>query len=162
MNLPGAVLGVRHRPGSLPVEYMAARVSPLILITTPERIFAISPEDEGAFLNAFRRQLSRARSHRSGALCLFRLAAEPILNEPLPRNLILVGLALSLLLMMWWSGDPWEGTGAPEVVAWRECSGYCTPVRLLLLPVLNLFFYIIDAILGCSSTGALKAGRRRT
>jgi hypothetical protein len=129
---------------------MAAYASPLILITTAERIFAISPEDEQVFLNAFRRASElgsitpiQARAAYPGLLLTLSL------TDPLPRNLMLVGLALGLLLMMWVvlviadqeqvSLRLWGGGGV---------QGSVPAVRLLLLPVLNLFFYIIDAILG--------------
>lgn len=150
INMPGAILGLRHKPGSVPVEYMAAHPSPLILILTPQRIFAISPDNETAFLNAFRRASElgsitpiQARSAYPGLLLT------QAWTEPLPRNLILIGLALSLLLLMWVVlviADKeqvtlrlWTDGGAQAAVP---------AVRLLLLPVLNLFFYIIDAILG--------------
>jgi hypothetical protein len=132
------------------VEYLAARLSPLILIATSERIFAISPEDEGAFLNAFRRA-----SELGSITPIPRRSAYPGLlltlswTEPVPRNMILIGLALSLLLLMWVilviPGNErvilrsWAGGSAQDTVP---------AVRLLLLPILNLFFYIIDAILG--------------
>jgi hypothetical protein len=150
LYLPGAVLGLRQQPGSVPVEYMAALTSSLILITTPRCVFAISPENEEAFLNAFRRA-----SELGSITPLSARSAYPGLvlalswTERLPRTMLLTGLALSLMLIMWaamvipgreqLSLRVWPGASAPDTVP---------AVRILLLPVLNFFFYIIDAILG--------------
>lgn len=149
-HIPGAVLGVRQVHDARTLEYMAASANQLILITTPGHVYAISPEDREAFLKAFRRV-----SELGSVTPIPARSAYPALllslswSERLPRTLILLGLALSLLLLMW----------AALVIPGREqvslrldpsgrALGSVPAVQLLLLPVLNLFFYIIDAILG--------------
>lgn len=150
LQIPGAVLGVRHLPDSRTLEYLAARAGHLILVTTPQRIYAISPEDEGAFLKAF-----RSVTELGSVTPIPARSAYPVLllslswSERMPRTLILLGLGLSLLLLIW----------AALVIPGREqvslrldpggsALGSVPAVRLLLLPILNFFFYIIDAILG--------------
>ena len=50
---PGAVIGARNAPGGKRVEFLASRSRGLVLIAAADRIFAISPEDPQAFLQAF-------------------------------------------------------------------------------------------------------------
>lgn len=148
--LPGAVRGLRHQPGSPPVEYMAAHIKPLILIITPQRIFAISPENGEGFLNAFRRASEQGSITPIPARSAFpRLLLSLSWTERLPRTLILVGLLLSLLLMMWVAlAIPGREQVSLRLVPVGSEPDMVPAVRLLLLPVLNFFFYIIDMILG--------------
>jgi hypothetical protein len=143
-------LGVRRLPDSRTLEYLAARASHVILVTTPQRVFAISPEDQEAFLKAF-----RSVAELGSITPIPARSAYPALllslswSERLPRTLILLGMGLSLVLLIW----------ASLVIPGREqvplrldpggsALGSVPAVRLLLLPILNFFFYIIDAILG--------------
>ncbi len=50
---PGAVIGARNAPGGKRVEFLASRPSRLVLIAAADRIFAISPEDPQALLQAY-------------------------------------------------------------------------------------------------------------
>ncbi len=56
LRWPGAVLGVRRQSDVGDVEFMASESSDLMLIGTPERVYAISPGDRNVFLHAFQRQ----------------------------------------------------------------------------------------------------------
>lgn len=147
---PGAVVGLRQGTGSIPVEYIAAHVHPLILIVTPIRIFAISPEDVDAFLKAFHRA-----SELGSITPISERSAYPALllslswTERMPRSLILIGLGMSLLLLMWVAlVIPGREQVSLRLIPVGNAQGTVPAIRLLLLPVLNLFFYIIDTILG--------------
>ena len=48
LQWPGAMLGVAHVRDLGPVEYMAAEAAKMLLIATPQRIYAISPQDPEA------------------------------------------------------------------------------------------------------------------
>lgn len=150
LNFPGAVVGLRQKTSSVPVEYLAARTHSLVLITTPQRIFAISPENEESFLNSFRRvselgSISPITAHSSYPSLLLSLSW----TERLPRSLILTGLGLSLLLIMWVAlVIPGREQVSLRLMPAGSEQGTVPAVRLLLLPVLNSFFYIIDTILG--------------
>lgn len=144
---PGSVLGVRRLPDGNRVEYLAARAKQLIFIATTERIFAISPEQPDAFLKAFQRFMElgsltplKARSIYPG----FLLAR--VWRTPTARYLLLGGLVFNLLLLAWVSfvipsrsfitlGFALEGEPVPAV-------------RLLLLPLLSGFFFLLDLSLG--------------
>jgi len=53
--LPGAVLGLRRHRDLGIVEFLASRRRGLLLVGTPERVYAISPADATAFLETFAR-----------------------------------------------------------------------------------------------------------
>lgn len=144
---PGAVLGVRQAPGGKRLEFLASRSTQLLLIATAERIFVISPEDSQAFLQAFQGFMEMgslsplpARSVYPG----FLLAR--VWQTPAARYLLLAGLLLNLLTLIVVilaipSGEQITlgfGAGREPVPA----------VRLLLLPVISIFFFLVDLFLG--------------
>ncbi|MBI9043011.1 MAG: PH domain-containing protein [Anaerolineaceae bacterium] len=55
LRWPGAILGNRMVEGLGPVEYMASDFLNMLLVATPTKIYAISPEQPGLFLNTFQR-----------------------------------------------------------------------------------------------------------
>lgn len=150
LRWPGAVLGTRQLPGAGQVEFLASNSSELVLVATPEHVFAISPTDPVAFLQTFQRFTEmgsltplEARSQYPTFLLNRVWAAKPA------RTLLLVGLAFSLILLVWVSfaipsrsqiylGFNPDGSPGDAVPA----------VRLLLLPVVNTFFVLADLLLG--------------
>jgi len=55
LRWPGALIGTRSVEGLGPVEYIASDPSCLVLVATPQKVFAISPVDPQAFIRAFNR-----------------------------------------------------------------------------------------------------------
>ena len=51
---PGSILGKRQVEGLGPIEYLATDRKNLLLVATPQRIFAISPADPKTFMHTFR------------------------------------------------------------------------------------------------------------
>jgi len=144
---PGALLGGRLAPGGKRVHFLASRSRQLILIAVAERIFAISPEDPQAFLQAFQGFMEMgslaplpARSVYPG----FLLAR--VWQTPPARYLLLSGLLLNLvtLILVVLAAPSGEqitlgfGAGREPVPA----------VRLLLLPVISGLFFLVDFFLG--------------
>lgn len=147
---PGAILGVRRLPGGKPVEFLASETRSLLVLSTAEKLYAISPQDPGEFLAAFRELTEMgslapvaARSVHPSFL-LFR-----VWGDRPARYLLLGGLFLSLVLLVW----------VILVVPGREnvhfgfhpdgTPGDLVPaVQLLLLPVMEAFFYTGDLLLG--------------
>ncbi len=150
LRLPGDVVGVRSAPGLGEVEYLAAQDSPLVLIATRKRIYAISPEDPQAFLQGYQRHMEwGSLAPIAGRSVYPSFLINEVWSVPLARTLVLVGAGLSLLLLVWVSlaipGREWVGwsfgpAGAPTELA--------PSVRLMLLPVLNAFLFLIDLLLG--------------
>jgi hypothetical protein len=57
LYLPGAILGLRrHRDLGL-VEFLASDSRALVLVATPKRVFVISPEDTGGFMQSIQRAI---------------------------------------------------------------------------------------------------------
>ena len=105
LRLPGAMLGVRHDPSLGEVEFIASRASGMVLVHTPARTFAISPEDPKAFLQAYR-QLSEY-----GSL------------TPMPARSQFPGFLLARL----WSDRPARGLDPRQPAAQPGAAGLGQP-----------------------------------
>lgn len=147
---PGSVFGtsLRPLPGSARVEYLASTTRGLVLIGTAERVYAISPQDSQAFLQAYQR-----------AIELGSLSPIPPLSEQpaflvaevwqsrAARYMLLAAIVLGLALFVWVSlllptlGGVRLGSTGPD----QELLPATT---LLLLPFLNTIFLILDWGLG--------------
>ncbi len=147
---PGAVLGVRQLPDGTRVEYLAAQSNHLILISTAERIYAISPANPEEFMLAYYRfaelgSLTPLTPHSVYPANLLRR----VWASPFARYLLLGGLLVTLLLLVLVSlyvpsipaiSLGFNPDGSP--------SDKAPSVYLLLLPVLNSIFYIVSALFG--------------
>ncbi len=158
-RLPGLVLGTHRRSGFGEVEYLAARGSGLVFIATPERLYAVSPDDPEEFLKAYQRltELGSLSPMPPRSVYPTFLLARVWTARP-ARYLILIGLVLSLVLLAWASlaisartqvSLGFEPDGSPR--------GAIPAVRLLLLPVLNR-----DLIPGRFHLGTVFLSGRRT
>lgn len=144
---PGSVIGVRRLPDGNRVEYLASTARQLIYIATPERIFAISPEQTDEFLKTFQRFMEMgsltpltARSLYPG----FLLAR--VWRTRTARYLLLGGLLLNLLLLAWVS---FVVPSRPQITLGFALEGDPVPAaRLLLLPILSGFFFLLDIFFG--------------
>ncbi len=155
LRWPGGVLGLRRLQGGGAVEYLAASASRLLLIGTPDVIFAISPADRDEFLQAYR-QFSELgslsplpeRSVYPGFLLVRVWQARPA------RLLLLGGLVFNLLMLTWVS---LIAPGRAQVVLGFIAGAEAVPaVRLLLLPILSVFFFLIDFLWGWFSSAERK------
>ena len=150
LRIPGSVLGSRNLPGVGNVEFIASSWRGIVLVATPERAYAISPQDPQAFLNAFQRFMELGSLSPLPARSLFpTFLLTRVWQARLARYTILLGLMFSLLLLI----------GTSLVIPARDqVSLGFTPelaprdpipaVRLMLLPVLNGFFYLADFLIG--------------
>lgn len=150
LRLPGAVVGLRQTKEAGKVEYMASRSRKLVLVRTSRRSYAISPSDPEAFLRAYR-QVAEFGS-------LYPIAAESVYpsfllanlwSDRLARGLVLAGLGLGLLLAL---GVSLVVPTRNEITLGFSAAGAprepVPAVRMLLLPVLNGFAWVIDFIIG--------------
>lgn len=152
---PTARRGVAELLPGGEVEFLAADVKNLVLAATPERVYAISPANPGAFLAAFQRctEMGSLSPQPPRSIYPTFLLGRVWSSRP-ARALTLTGGGVSLLLLAWASLaipgreqiilglQPGFGSGAIP-------GGYAVPaVRLLLLPLLNLIFFVADFFLG--------------
>jgi len=150
IRLPGAVLGVRAVSGDKPVEYLASRSTQLVMIATPKRVYAISPADQSEFLNTYRKLAE------FGSLAPIKYASEyptSLLSSvwtDLPARILLIISALMLIgLVIWVSVSiPNHPMSALRLNADGSPVELVPGIRLLLLPVLNTFFFIVDLFSG--------------
>lgn len=150
LHWPGALVGTRTLPGAGEVEFMAAEARGLVVIATPGRGYAISPSDPEGFLLAFQRCMEMGSLFPLQAHSVYpTYLLSRVWRSRLARLQLLVGVGLSLVLLVWVSlaipGRSQVQLGfSPSGV-----SGDLAPaVRLLLLPVLNTFFFLSDLLLG--------------
>jgi hypothetical protein len=129
---------------------MASWGRDLILITTQKQVFAVSPEEPEQFTRAYQ-QLTELGSlspiEAQSAYPAFLLVR--FWQARLARYIFLTGALLSLGLLVWVSLSipkydqislGFNPEGAPRI----PIPG----VRLLLLPVLNTFFFIFNLFVG--------------
>ena len=149
-RIPGSILGSRNLPGVGTVEFMASSWHGIVLVATQERIYAISPRDPGAFLSTFQRYMELGSLSPLPARSIFPTILLARVWEARPaRYMILLGLVFSLLLLV---GVSLAVPGRDQVSL--GFTPALTPhdpvpaVRLMLLPVLNGFFFLADLLLG--------------
>jgi hypothetical protein len=147
---PGAVIGIRRFSKEFIVEFLASRSRDLILIGTYERVFAVSPEKPADFLQAYQRLTelgSLIPPQPQSVKATFLLAR--VWQTPPARYLILLGILFGLGLLIWVSlviptyseislGFTSDGTPREPIDG----------VRLMLLPVLNAIFFVINFFVG--------------
>ncbi len=150
LQLPGSIVGVRNVEGLGPVEYMASDRNTLLLIATPERIYAISPASPSEFMRAFQRtielgSISPIPSYSSRPAAFL----QSVWSNRLARSLLIASTALTLALFIMVS---LMVPGLGQVSLGFDRFG--VPLdrgpaeRLLLLPVLAGFTLIFNIGLG--------------
>jgi hypothetical protein len=144
---PGSVVGVRKLPGGGQIEFMASRSADLVLIAAGETVYAISPYSTDEFLETYQRlselgslaPLPAHSTHPSFLVARFWQA-------PLARLLVLAGAILNLVMLVW---IILVAPGREQVVLGFIPGSEAAPaVRLLLLPILSGFFFLVDFFLG--------------
>lgn len=144
--LPGAVLGVRQLADGTVLEYLASDFSRMVLVATDDRVFILSPAKVDDFLYLIQRLLELGtispwqRRSRNPTFILGE-----VWRNRTARLLLGLGLIGSLALLAWVSlmipnlDEVYLGYVAEEP----------TPAAfLLLLPLANGFFYVVDALGG--------------
>jgi hypothetical protein len=150
LRWPGAVLGTRHLAGAGTLEFLAASSKFLVLVATPERIYAISPADAQGFLQAYQRLTEMGSlSPLPGRSIYPTLLLRRVWETRPARYLLLGSLVLSLILLVWVSlAIP----SRQQVYLGYDPSGFSgdavPALRLLLLPVINTFFVLADLSMG--------------
>ena len=147
---PGSVLGVRRLRDGRSLEYMASRTHSLVLISTPGRIFAISPADPDDF------ELNYLRLTEMGSLTpIPARSVTPVfqfsgfLSDRAARFILLgSGLLWLVLLAVVALGVPSREQVVLRFTAQGQAADFAPAVRLYLLPILNALFLLLDGLLG--------------
>jgi hypothetical protein len=150
LRIPGAVLGVRSQADGKPVEFLAARETDLVMIATAERIFAISPANTVDFLQAYRKlsEFGSLAPISSASVYPTFLLSRSWADRP-ARILLISSFILAMGLILWVSLSI---PSHPLISLRLNMDGspveLVPGIRLLLIPVLNTFFFIADLLLG--------------
>jgi hypothetical protein len=150
LRWPGALLGQRCLPDGDQVEFLASTPRGLIVIATPGRDFAISPEDPNAFLLTFQRCTEMGSLTPLEAHSIYPTFLLGQVWADLPaRFLLIAGSTFSLILLVWVSLVIPSRSQIHLGFFPDGSPGYVVPaVRLMLLPVLNTFFCLVSILLG--------------
>jgi len=149
-SIPGAVLGERKTDNLGMVEFIASDLNKLILISTPQRSFAISPQNPREFELAFQRSFEmgslfpiESQSSRPAAFI------QSALKDKFAKYLLPMNIGLTLLL---WLVSGLVIVNNPQLPLGFSPQGLpldrVTSQQLLLIPVLGLFVLIINIIAG--------------
>jgi hypothetical protein len=150
LQWPGAVLGKRKIEGLGEVEFIASDLRTLLLVATPEKIYAISPADQRGFIRSFRQIIELGSLTPIPSYSVLPAAfLERVWSDRPARWMMLVGLALTLVCFFL----------AGLLIPARQSVflGYdanrlpldpVTPERILLLPLLGSVTYVIDLLAG--------------
>lgn len=150
LRWPGAVLGIRKLPEGKPLEYLAASTSHLILIATDESLYAISPANDAEFMLAYQRfaelgSLTPLTPFSGYPANLLRR----VWASPFARYLLLTGFLVAILLLVYVSLNvPSNQTISLGFEPDGTLSSPVPSVFLLLLPLLNGIYFLINVLAG--------------
>lgn len=144
--LPGAILGTRLLADGTPLDYLASDFSKMVLVATDERVFILSPEKIEDFLAQSQRLLEL------GAISPWQRRTQnpafffgEVWRNRAARLLLGTGLIGSLALLTWVS---LMVPALDEVYLGYAAEEPAPPAFLLLLPLANSFFYLVNALGG--------------
>jgi len=150
LRWPGAVYGERDQLDGTRVEFLSAQRSPLILIATPERIFAISPAGRDEFLRISQQfaELGSLTPFPARSTYPSFLLAQVWAVRP-ARYLLITGLVLTLIVFV--VASLMIPSRSTVTLRFNPTSSLIDPVpsvQVLLLPLINGFFYLADVLVG--------------
>lgn len=150
LTWPGALLGTVNTADLGPVEYMASTAQTLVLIATPRKVYAISPEDPDEFLYNFQRTLEMGSLTPLPSASVLPAAYLSQIWTDLPARLLLVlGLVLTAVLF---AGVSLMIPGRASASLGFYPDGAPLPsgpaAQMLLLPILGAFMFVVDLAFG--------------
>jgi hypothetical protein len=150
LRFPGAVRGTRNHPDLGRIEYMAAETQNLVLVATAEVVYAVSPADPSAFLQAMKEALEMGSP---SPLASYSAAPGTFLRrvwgDGAARFLILLSIALALILLV---ATALVIPGRAQISLGYDASGSPMPggpaERLFLLPALGWIMIVLSLLGG--------------
>jgi hypothetical protein len=150
VRLPGAILGIQTQPDGKPIEFLAARDTHLVLIVTPEKIYAISPANEIEFMQTYHRLSEFGSLAPIASISDYptALLARSWADRP-ARILMVSSIVLALGLILWVSLTlPTHSVTTLRLNPDGSVVELVPGIRFLLLPVINSFLFVVDMLLG--------------
>lgn len=150
VRLPGAVIGSRKIKQGGEIEYLASRTNNLVVIARIDKAYALSPGSTAEFINAYQ------RFTEMGSFIPFdpqSVYPSHFLNRvwrSYPARLLIIGGALVCIALL---AMVVIGITSGEYIHLRFLTdgtpGEAIPaIRLLLLPLLTTFFFLVDLLAG--------------
>lgn len=145
LRWPGAILGRRRVNELGDVEFLGAELSHMILVATPGKVFAISPENNKSFMADFRRVNELGSLNRLDAQSVYpQVFIGRVWEDDLGRWLIIGGFIIGALLLAVAS----FAVPGLDTIPWVEPGTTAPAERLLLLPVLNGMIWLFNMAAG--------------
>jgi hypothetical protein len=147
---PGAVVGRRKVEGLGEVEFIGSDIRLLLLVATPQKIYAISPADGRAFIRSFRQIIELGSLSPLPSYSVLPAAfLQKVWQDRPARLLVLVGLVLTgILFILAGLIIPTRSTVSLGYNALRQPLDPVSADRLLLLPLLGAAAYVGDLFTG--------------
>jgi hypothetical protein len=150
LRMPGSLTGTLQVENLGTVEFMASERRSLLLLGTHHKVFAISPEDVGQFRQSFQRAMEMGSLTPIAPFsALPAVFLQRAWSNRWARRLVLSSLVASLALFVIVSLII---PGHSEVSIGFDAAGQpmppVHPERLLLVPVLGSFVFLVDLLAG--------------
>lgn len=147
LRWPGAWVGVRRIDRRHTVEFMAASRRGLLVIETARGAYAISPEDPAGFLHSFQRiaELGALDAPPGSSIRPGELVGS-VWRSRFARWALVSALVLAAGFALWTviALQPTPGVRYPLA----GTSRFVNSTQLILMPVLNSVYFLIDLLLG--------------
>jgi len=146
----GAILGEKHSESLGTIEFIASNLEKIILVATPAKVYAISPQNPRDFELAFQRTFEMGSLFPLESLSTRPAAfVQQVLKDKFAKYLVPLNIGLTMLL--------WLVSGF--IIANHQLLplGFSpqgqplemvTSQQLLLIPILGLFVLVMNIILG--------------
>ncbi len=150
LQWPGAVTGRRTVQGLGTVEFIASDVRKLLLVATPDKVYAISPADERSFVRTYRHIIELGSLTPIVSRSILPAAfLQRVWMDRLARWMIIAGIGITFLLLaaviLLIPAHPSIFLGYDAL---RRPLEPVSPDRLLLLPFLGGVLNVVDLLVG--------------
>lgn len=149
-RLPGSILGLTRQADIGEVEFMASEAGSLLLVATPRRVFAISPENPAAFAATFQKiiemgSLTPGKGRSEFPSFVVGRAWESVWV----RSLWLAGLLLNVASLVWVSALIPTAQRVPLGFGPGGAPlGAVPAAQLILLPLLSIVLFAVGWLVG--------------
>lgn len=146
-SVTGAILGKQEVADLGTVEFLSSERENMLVVATPQKAFAISPDDMKGFLKAYQQaaELGSLNPIPQGSI-VPAVFVRQVWSDRVARFLMLSGLVLTVILFLVVTiAIPSHNAVSIGFTAQGLPNEPVNPVRLLLLPILGAFMYTADA-----------------
>jgi hypothetical protein len=145
LRWPGAILGSRSSNELGQVEFMAANLRNMLLVATPQKVFAISPAHRSEFMAMYQQINELGSLTPIEAQSIYpQVLIGRVWEDPIARGLVLTSLGIGIILFALVifsipsrTTIPWIGPGSTAPAE-----------RLLLLPILAALIWFFNFTFG--------------